>query len=129
MIDCIEIVRETVEVATGHCVNRTIPFLFFPDYSGLSRDYECEDAKLAFSLRVKIYGRDKEIEDLSQKILYNAQTVIYGRSGIGKSSILKAGVFPILRRNDYFPVYVRFVHDTDHLVIRSSKVLDSELFQ
>lgn len=62
---------------------------------------------------VKIYGRDKEIEDLSQKILYNAQTVIYGRSGIGKSSILKAGVFPILRRNDYFPVYVRFVHDEE----------------
>lgn len=62
---------------------------------------------------VKIYGRDKEIEDLSQKILYNAQTVIYGRSGIGKSSILKAGVFPILRRNNYFPVYVRFVHDEE----------------
>lgn len=62
---------------------------------------------------VKIYGRDKEIEDLSQKILYNAQTVIYGRSGIGKSSILKAGVFPVLRRNNYFPVYVRFVHDEE----------------
>ena len=62
---------------------------------------------------VKIYGRDKEIEDLSQKILYNVQTVIYGRSGIGKSSILKAGVFPILRRNNYFPVYVRFVHDEE----------------
>lgn len=59
----------------------------------------------------KIYGRDKEIIELSQKILYNTQTVIYGKSGIGKSSILNAGVFPILRRNNYFPVYVRLVHD------------------
>ena len=58
-----------------------------------------------------LYGRDKETEELSQKILYNTQTVIYGRSGIGKSSLLKAGVFPILRRNGYFPVYVRFVHE------------------
>ena len=61
----------------------------------------------------KIYGRDAEIEDLSQKILYNTQTVIYGKSGIGKSSILKAGVFPILRKHGYFPVYIRFVHDED----------------
>lgn len=61
----------------------------------------------------KIYGRDVEIEELSQKILYNTQTVIYGKSGIGKSSILKAGVFPMLRKHGYFPVYVRFVHDED----------------
>lgn len=65
----------------------------------------------SYSEGKKIYGRDKEIEELSQKILYNTQTIIYGRSGIGKSSLLKAGVFPILRRNGYFPVYVRFVHE------------------
>lgn len=59
----------------------------------------------------RIFGRDKEIVELSQKILYNTQTVIYGKSGIGKSSILNAGVFPILRRENYFPVYIRLVHD------------------
>lgn len=69
----------------------------------------------SYSEGIKIYGRDKEIEELSQKILYNAQTVIYGRSGIGKSSILKAGVFPILRRNGYFPVYIRLVHDEEQM--------------
>lgn len=60
---------------------------------------------------IRIFGRDKEIVELSQKILYNTQTVIYGKSGIGKSSILNAGVFPILRQNNYFPVYIRLVHD------------------
>lgn len=65
----------------------------------------------SYSEGLTLYGRDKEIEDLSQKILYNTQTVIYGKSGIGKSSLLKAGVCPILRRHNYFPVYVRFVHE------------------
>lgn len=65
----------------------------------------------SYSEGKRLYGRDKEIEELSQKILYNTQTIIYGKSGIGKSSLLKAGVFPILRRNGYFPVYVRFVHE------------------
>ena len=40
-----------------------------------------------------LYGRTEEINTLSQNILFNIQTVIYGKSGIGKSSILNAGVF------------------------------------
>lgn len=58
-----------------------------------------------------IYGRTEEINTLSQNILFNIQTVIYGKSGIGKSSILKAGVFPILRRSNFFPVRIRLVHN------------------
>lgn len=57
-----------------------------------------------------IYGRVQEIKELSQDILYNVQTVIYGKSGIGKSSILNAGIFPIIRRHNYFPVMIRLVH-------------------
>lgn len=58
-----------------------------------------------------IYGRTEEINTLSQNILFNIQTVIYGKSGIGKSSILNAGVFPILRRSNFFPVRIRLVHN------------------
>lgn len=65
----------------------------------------------SYSEGKRLYGRDREIEELSQRILYNTQTVIYGESGKGKSSLLKAGIFPILRRNGYFPVYVRLVHE------------------
>lgn len=65
----------------------------------------------SYSEGKRLYGRDLEIDELSQKIIYNTQTVVYGKSGIGKSSLLKAGVFPILRRNGYFPVYIRFVHE------------------
>lgn len=65
----------------------------------------------SYSEGKRLYGRDSDIDDLSQKIIYNTQTVIYGKSGIGKSSLLKAGIFPILRRNGFFPVYVRLVHE------------------
>lgn len=57
-----------------------------------------------------LYGRSEEIKALSQDILFNRQTVVYGKSGIGKSSLLNAGVFPILRRSNMFPVNVRLDH-------------------
>lgn len=55
----------------------------------------------------KIYGRDEEIWKVSNGIISNLQTIIYGRSGIGKSSLLFAGVFPKLRKESFFPVFVR----------------------
>ena len=57
----------------------------------------------------KIYGRDAEIKDLSERVQENLHTILYGQSGAGKSSLIEAGVFPILRRNGYFPVIVRFL--------------------
>ena len=35
-------------------------------------------------------------------------TVLYGRSGLGKTSLLRAGLFPLLRERDFLPIYVRF---------------------
>lgn len=60
-----------------------------------------------------IYGRDAEIASLSNYIFNNTQTVLYGRSGIGKSSILNAGIFPLARRMGMIPVTVRFKHSDD----------------
>lgn len=58
----------------------------------------------------QIYGRSYEIHVLSLLILQSHQTVLYGKSGIGKSSILNAGIFPSVRRKGVFPVYVRLEH-------------------
>lgn len=52
-------------------------------------------------------GRDEETIDLVRLIDNNLFITLYGSSGIGKTSLLKAGVIPILRRRDYFPLYVR----------------------
>lgn len=58
-----------------------------------------------------LYGRNAEIQSLSQYIFNNTQTVLYGRSGIGKSSILYAGIFPKARLEGMMPVSIRLKHD------------------
>lgn len=55
-----------------------------------------------------IYGRDTEIKNITKAIDQNIQTIIYGQSGIGKSSLLNAGIFPKLRDLNYFPFVIRF---------------------
>jgi WD40 repeat protein len=56
------------------------------------------------------HGRDAEIRDLTRRAERNALTVLFGQSGLGKSSLLQAGVFPRLRANHYWPIYIRLDH-------------------
>ena len=60
-----------------------------------------------------IYGRNSEIESLSHYIFNNTQTVLYGKSGIGKSSILNAGIFPLARKKGMLPIPIRLDHNND----------------
>lgn len=52
-------------------------------------------------------GRSGEISELFSLIDNNLLVTLYGKSGIGKSSILSAGIFPSLRAADYVPVLCR----------------------
>ncbi len=60
-----------------------------------------------------LYGRSQEIQDLSMSVFYNRQTVVYGKSGIGKSSLLHAGIFPMARLRGCLPISVRFDHASE----------------
>ena len=66
-----------------------------------------------YSEHDRLFGRDEEIRTVSDIILNNVLTVIYGRSGIGKSSLLRAGIFPRMRYEDFLPVYIRLEHNTE----------------
>lgn len=57
-----------------------------------------------------LYGRDEDIRKLSQCVLGYDDTVLYGRSGIGKSSLLNAGILPASRIADFTPIYIRLNH-------------------
>lgn len=61
-----------------------------------------------------LYGRDDDIRDLTQSVLNDIDTLLYGKSGIGKSSILNAGVIPASRRHNFLPILVRFSHKESH---------------
>jgi hypothetical protein len=53
------------------------------------------------------YGREDEIAELARRVQRKLLTVLFGQSGLGKTSILRAGVVPRLRGQGYCPVYVR----------------------
>ena len=55
-----------------------------------------------------IYGRDNDIRRLNHMIVNHPFVTLYGQTGIGKTSLLRAGVFPELRYDDILPVVVRF---------------------
>ena len=53
------------------------------------------------------FGRKAEAAELLRRVLREPSTVLFGKSGLGKSSLLQAGLFPRLRRAAVFPVYLR----------------------
>lgn len=58
--------------------------------------------------RAFFHGRDREAGTLLKRVLDAPVTVLYGRSGLGKTSLLRAGLFPLLRERGCLPIYVRF---------------------
>lgn len=52
-------------------------------------------------------GRDDEKAELLRLVQQSPHTALYGKSGLGKSSLLKAGLFPLLREAHFLPVYLR----------------------
>lgn len=53
-------------------------------------------------------GRKAETDELFRMVMRARLTVLFGLSGLGKSSLLQAGLFPVLRQEVIFPVYIRF---------------------
>ncbi len=52
-------------------------------------------------------GRSTEAAELLRLIRLAPLTVVYGKSGLGKTSLLQAGLFPLLRAQHYLPVLLR----------------------
>ncbi|HEX4240062.1 MAG TPA: hypothetical protein VHZ53_01525 [Steroidobacteraceae bacterium] len=63
--------------------------------------------------RQYFYGRDEEIAELARRVQRKLLTVLFGQSGLGKTSILRAGLVPRLRGQGYCPVYVRIDYGRD----------------
>lgn len=58
------------------------------------------------------FGRTDDAESILHSILSHDLFVLYARSGIGKTSVLKAGVMEHLRERNMWPILVR-LHDTN----------------
>lgn len=56
------------------------------------------------------FGRTEEADELTRRVRRTDLTVLFGGSGVGKSSLLQAGLFPHLRDEGYLPVLIRLDH-------------------
>jgi hypothetical protein len=52
-------------------------------------------------------GRGDEIDDLLRLVRRDTLTLLYGVSGLGKTSLVQAGLFPALREENVLPVPIR----------------------
>lgn len=58
------------------------------------------------------FGRDKDIEKLLKVLGNSISTVIYGESGAGKTSLIRAGLFPRLYKENSLPIWIRLDHES-----------------
>jgi tetratricopeptide (TPR) repeat protein len=54
------------------------------------------------------FGREKEKDALLQRVLAKQLVVLYAKSGLGKTSLINAGLNQLLRENNCVPLKVRF---------------------
>lgn len=86
------------------------------------------------------FGRERETETLRRAVLRERLTVLFGRSGLGKTSLLQAGLFPRLRQDNYLPVPIRldfgegveaggrsvFVRQVREAIARAARAVEAE---
>jgi hypothetical protein len=75
------------------------------------------------------FGRDDEIERLTNLINSNILTIVFGKSGTGKTSLLNAGVFPRLRKNYCLPFRIRleFNAESPDIITQIKNILKTEI--
>lgn len=61
----------------------------------------------------RFFGRNNDIEIVSNSIFDNFITTIYGISGAGKTSLINAGITPLLKDKKLHPVRIRLKHQSN----------------
>jgi len=74
-------------------VNPESPWLGLRSFSEETRGY--------------FFGRDAELDDLYERVIHRPLTIFFGQSGLGKTSLLRAGLIPRLRETGFVPVILR----------------------
>ena len=76
-----------------------------PDHPYKFLDYFEEKDSVIF------FGRKPETRDLCADVAAHRLTVLYAKSGTGKTSLIRAGIIPRLKQEGYLTVYVRILQN------------------
>ena len=88
---------------TAEAVARARPYKFL-DY------FTEQDAQIFF-------GREPEVETICSQILAHRTFILHGRSGVGKSSIVRAGLLPRLKSEGHSVFVIRCFTDPFHQIV------------
>ncbi|MCD6565185.1 MAG: ATP-binding protein, partial [Bacteroidales bacterium] len=69
------------------------PFKFLDSYTKEDKDI--------------FFGRDREIEEMYQKVFESKMLLVYGISGTGKTSLINCGLANKFEDSDWLPVSIR----------------------
>lgn len=91
------------------------PWLGLRSYTRESADY--------------FYGRDQEVDELYRRVRLEPLTLLYGKSGLGKTSLLGAGLQPRLQVEGWRPVLMRlhFELDAPTLIVQVRRELGAAI--
>ena len=59
------------------------------------------------------FGRTAELQEIFERVLHKPLTILFGQSGLGKTSLIEAGLIPNLREAGLLPVSIRVRYDED----------------
>ena len=59
------------------------------------------------------FGRTAELQEIFERVLHKPLTILFGQSGLGKTSLIQAGLIPNLREAGLLPVSIRVRYDED----------------
>lgn len=62
------------------------------------------------------FGREPEVETICSQILARRTFILHGRSGVGKSSIVRAGLLPLLKSEGHSVFVMRCFTDPSHQI-------------
>lgn len=70
------------------------------------------------------YGRDRDIQKMLTLIKVEKRVLLYSKSGLGKTSLLEAGIIPKLPEN-YIPISVRFYASSSEAVTPVGRIINA----
>jgi tetratricopeptide (TPR) repeat protein len=62
--------------------------------------------------RQYFFGRGAELQELRERVVHKPLTILFGQSGLGKTSLIQAGLIPNLREAQLVPVRIRLRYDS-----------------
>ena len=68
------------------------------------------------------FGRDHDIDRAIEKLLSSKLMILFGGGGVGKTSLIRAGIIPRLISDDYLPVYTRCTSEDPLVSIKTNTV-------